>query len=471
MKYHFLIALFFFIGLSTSPFQSKAQSIVTLERFESARLETIDGEQIRKIYTARMSLGDVTMVCDSAWQFIDKNELRAFGNIQIDTSTENIWTDTLYYYTNQELSKLRGRVVIFQDSTTLFGEKVDYNFATKVAYFKEGIRLEDEDGVLTAFQGVYFQNQDSAIFRNHVQISDSAQYAEGDSLFINREREFLQLYSNVFVIDSTNNGLLTGDFLEADSTGRRYVEGNGYLRKIDADSASSDTTHIYAEELLMIENDSTSTISGFIDVSVWSENFSSLSDSLFYDSQSELFELEGNPIAWHKRIQLSGPFIDVQLDSNKVKLLKSYIGAFAVQEDSATGRLHQLKGDSLIAFFDQGEVSEILIHPNSEILYHTKNDNGDADGAMESTSPRTILYFENGELTQAKMGKNQGYFLPEYAELASRKLDGFQWNPELRPQKTETSPAPKWEPIPTERPFALPTRFVNFLELKASEKN
>ncbi len=471
MRRYIFITLFMLIGWGASAPDVSAQNIVTLQRFESAKLETINGEQIRKIYNARMSLGDVTMLCDSAWQFINKNELRAFGNIQIDTSTENIWTDTLYYYTNQELSKLRGRVVILQDSTTLFGEKVDYNFTTKVAYFQEGIRLEDEDGVLTAFQGVYFQNQDSAVFRNHVQISDSAQYAEGDSLFINREREFLQLYSNVFVVDSTNDGLLTGDFLEADSTGYRYVEGNGYLRKIDTDSTTSDTTHIYAHELLMLENDSSSTISGYTNVSVWSENFSSLSDSLFYDSETELFELDGDPKAWHKRIQLNGPFIEVQLDSNRVKQLKAYIGAFAVQEDSATSRLHQLKGDSLIAFFDMGEVSEIQIHPNSELLYHTKNDNGEADGAMESVSPKTILYFENGELSQAKMGKNQGYFLPEYAQLATRRLDGFQWNPELRPQKTTSSPLPKWEPIPKERPFTLPVRFIEFLELMAPDEN
>ena len=264
-----------------------AQNIVTLQRFESAKVTTVGGESIRKIYNARMSLGDVTMVCDSAWQFLNKNELRAFGNIQIDTSTENIWTDTLYYYTNQELSKLRGRVVIKQDSTTLFGHKVDYNFATKVAFFVDGIRLEYDQGILTALSGTYFQNLDSAIFRHQVQISDSAQYAEGDSLFINRKREYLQMYSSVFVVDSTNNGLLTGDYLEADSLGRRYVKGNSYLRNIDQDSTSSDTTHIYSHELLMIENDSVSTISGFGSVSVWSAHFSSLSDSLFYDDSTE----------------------------------------------------------------------------------------------------------------------------------------------------------------------------------------
>ncbi|MBO6524594.1 MAG: hypothetical protein JJ971_12255 [Balneolaceae bacterium] len=448
-----------------------AQNIVTLQRFDSAQMTTVEGESIRKIYNATMSLGDVTMVCDSAWQFLNKNELRAFGNIQIDTSTENIWTDTLYYYTNQDLSKLRGRVIIKQDSTTLFGNKVDYNFGTKVAYFVDGIRLEDDQGVLKALTGTYFQNQDSAIFRNQVQISDSAQYAEGDSLFINREREYLQLYSNVFVIDSTNNGLLTGDYLEADSLGRRYVNGNGYLRNIEEDSTSSDTTHIYANELLMIENDSVSTISGFGDVSVWSINFSSLSDSLFYDSDTELFELDGTPLAWHKNIQLSGPFISVQMDSNEVKELRSYVGAFAVQEDSSTGRLHQLKGDSLFAYFDSGSVSEILMYPNSEVLYHTKNEAGEPDGAMESASPRTVLYFRSGELAQAKMGQNRGFFLPEYEGLIERRLDGFQWNPELRPGKTTSEPKPKWDPIPKERPFILPWRFLEFEKKSADLKN
>src|SRR5690606_20382437 len=118
--------------------------------------------------------------------------------------------------------------------------------------------------------------------------------------------------------------------------------------------------------------------------------------------------------AWHKNIQLTGPFISVQLDSNEVRELRSYEKTFAVQEDSITGRLNQIKGDTLIAGFVEGNISQILIYPNSQILYHTKNDAEEPDGAMENSSPKTILYFENDELIQARMGQNQGLFLPEY---------------------------------------------------------
>lgn len=457
--------LFLILSFSFVSEVALAQNLVTLISTDSASNSIINGEPVQKLYNARLNLGDVTMVCDSAWRYIDKGEMRAFGNIQIDTPTENIWADTLYYYTNRDLSKLRGRVIIKQDSTLLFGKSVDYNFLFKIAHFNDGIRLEDSDGILSAKTGTYFQNQDSAIFRNQVQISDSAQYAEGDSLFINREREYLELYSNVFVVDSTNNGLLLGNYLEADSTGRRFVEGNAYLRKIDSDSVTSDTTHIYAQELLMIENDSTSTIDGVENVSVWSKNFSSVSDSLFFDSKKELFELKGNPKAWHKDIQLTGPFISVQLDSNQVKELNSFVGAFSVQEDSLTGRLHQLKGDSLFAYFDTtGSISNIVMFPNSEMLYHTKDDANNPDGAMESSSPKTVLYFKDGELERAKMGQNKGVFLPEYSDLINRRLDGFSWNPELRPSKTTGLHMPKWDPIKKERPFILPKRFSEFIE-------
>tara|TARA_Y100001935_G_scaffold93147_1_gene77463 strand:- start:84012 stop:85433 length:1422 start_codon:yes stop_codon:yes gene_type:complete len=446
-----------------------SQSIIELLRFERAIRTEVQGEAVQKLYNARLKTKDATLVCDSAYQYVNRDELRAFGNIQIDTESENIWADSLVYYTRNELSKLRGRVIIKQDSSTLFGNVVDYNFATKIAYFRDGIRLEDKDGTLRAENGTYFQEQDSAIFKNNVQIQDSAQYAEGDSLFINRSKEHFQLHSRVFVTDSSGTNLITGNYLEADSTGRRFLSGNGYLRRIEGDSLSADTTHIHAARILMLESDSTSQIEAYEQVNVWSENFASLSDTLFYDSSTELFRLRGTPKAWHKRIQLNGRDINVQLDSSDVEKLTAFPAAFAVQEDSVTGRFNQLKGDTLIAYFDSGAVSLILLRPNSKILYHTTDDAGEPDGAIENASPETRLFFEDGDLIQAKMGQNQGLFLPEHAALPDRRLDGFAWDPDLRPQKPVTTPQPRFSPVPETPPFLLPDRYLKFIESQIAD--
>lgn len=464
MTKSYLFILFLIYSLPSS-----AQDIVELIRFNSATLTQIDGQRVQKLLNTKMVMKNITLTCDSAFRYLDLEEMRAYGNIQIDTETENIWADTLIYYTNQDISLLRGRVVIKQDSTTLFGDKVDYNFETKVANFTSGIRLEDSKGVLIAKSGVYYQKQDSAVFRYNVQLADSSQYAEGDSLFLNREREYVQIYSNVFISDSTNNALLTGEYIEADSTGRRYVKQRGYLMKVETDSSTSDTTHIYANELLLIDRDSSSTVQGFGNVNVWTHKFSSLSDSLFYDSQAEVFTLRGSPKSWNKNIQLTGTEIMVELDSTKIKKLSSYPSAFSVQQDSSTLRLHQLKGDSLFAYFKENEISRIELFPNSKILYHTKNEDNEPDGAMENSSPNTILFFENGELTLAKMGQNQGLFLPEYTDLDKRTLDGFSWNPELRPQKPTSTASPRFTAIPQNRPFTLPKKYVLFLKNNIKE--
>lgn len=451
------------ILLIVLPITVSAQNVLNIESFSRAEGATIDGERIQKLYNARFTTGNIEMLCDSAWRFLNRNEMRAFGNIQITTPDEIIWSDTLYYFTNDDLSLLRGRVIILQDSTTLFGNKVDYNFFTKTAYFEDGIRLEDNQGTLIAQRGTYFQPQDSAIFRGEVQMADTAQYAEGDSLFINRKSQYLKLYSNIFVADSSNNGILTGDYLEADSTGRRFVDGDAYLRRVSADT--TDTTHINSNQLLLLDQDSVSYIRAYGNVRVWASKFSSVSDTLLYDSSTEIFELISKPIAWNKNIQLTGPYITVQMDSNEVSRLKSYTKTIAVQEDSATGRLHQIKGDTLIADFTDGDLSKLTIYPNSQVLYHTKNEQGNPDGAVEYTSPKTTMYFVNGELERVVAGKNQGYFFEEFVGLKDRKLDGFAWNPNRRPLRPSSEAEPRFPPVPVDRPFSLPRRFVEHQQL------
>ncbi len=462
MKNSILHSIFFLLLLSAlTPFADTQAQEVNIRYFSSAQGAVKNGEQVQILYKPRLSFGNVEMESDSAWRFLERDEMIAFGNIQVTTPTETIWSDTLFYYTNEDLSLLRGRVVIVQDSLTLFGEKVDYNFFTKVAHFTEGIRLEDENRVLTAKTGIYYQTQDSAVFRHQVQLADSAQYAESDSLFINRVSQSLKMYSNIFAADSTNNSILLGDYLESDSTGRRYVKGNAVLRNISSDT--TDTTFINAHELLLLKEDTTSLIYGYDDVEIWNPKFSSLSDSLFYNSETEIFELTSNALAWHKNIQLTGPFIKVQMDSSHIRQLISFLKPIAVQEDSITGRLHQIKGDTLIADFEHGEISRILIHPGSHILYHTLNSENEPDGAVEYISPKTTMYFTSGKLERVIAADNKGYFLPEYDALAVRRLEGFSWQPALRPIKPIQVLRPRWPDIPQDKPFALPARYIQFL--------
>ncbi|MDX1618699.1 MAG: OstA-like protein [Balneolaceae bacterium] len=467
-----LCATVLMVASLCSPIPAEAQDRVTINRANEVIGITVEGERVRKLIgDVSLRTEEMTMFCDSAYQYLEKNEVRAFGNIEINTEEENIYADTLIYFTDVDFSQLRGRVIIEADSATIFSRAVDYRFSTKVGHFLEQVRLEDPDGTLVANTGFYYREPDSAVFRGQVQLADTLQYVEGDSLFINRRSEEYNLYGDVFLDDRENNVVLKGDSLKADSTGRRLLEGNAWLKRFEADTADTaqaDTTHIRSRIIHSIrtttETDTATVINAYHSVRIWSPKFSAVSDTARYESQTETFELTSDPKAWHDSIQLTGPYIKVRLKDEEIDELESYPSPFVVQQDTAIDRLNQVKGDTLIANFTEGEISRIHVFPNGRLLRYTKNDNDEPDGAVDLSSPSILIFFIDGELVEMKAeGPVDGSYLPESQKTSERRLDGFTWNPEQRPGEPEEAMRRRFPPIPDERPFEFPRRYLEKL--------
>jgi len=681
--------------------------------------ETVEGQRVQKMLGNAYIISleeDIEIFSDSIYRYINENEIRAYGNIQINTENEKIWADSLVYFTDIDFTQLRGRVIIEADSTTLFGNSVDYRFSTRVAHFIDKIRLEDPEGVLTANSGFYYREADSAVFRGQVQLRDSTQYIEGDSLFSNRGKKYYEIYGEIFAVDGDNNSTLKGDYLEADASGRRLLKGNAWLknvskdttRKADTDSvgrdpniitsfrpdslsfrpdtvgktspadsiivtnqnedtvveaeplthrvragetlfgiaqnykvtvdslkkwntlqnnnlntgqnllvkppesirmikhpvqpketlfslsqeyevtieqikswnsltdddlnigqelifyknsvtgesvyivkkgdnlfqiardhnmtidklkelnnltsnsittgqrlrvsnssgdslprdtvrtdttstplftqpelaadtsqtsgaAATDTTHIRASRILSLQNttatDTSTIVNAYENVRIWSRKFSAISDTSRYDNREETFELWSKAKTWHEQVQLSGPYIKVFLLDGEIDQLKAYPSPFAVQQDTSLDRLNQIKGDTLNAYFQDGNLSQIHVFGGSHLLRYTKNDQGQPDGAIDLTAPSTRIFFEDGELVELKsVGTIDGSYLPQSEQTAKRQLDGFIWTPDLQPQRPKQEMIPRFPPVPEIRPFELPRRYVNYIENKISSE-
>lgn len=452
---------------------AQAQNQVNILQADSIQGGQYEGERVQKILgDVHLQSENMEMYCDSAYQFVNKNEIRAFGNIQINTETEKIWADTLRYYTNIDFSQLRGRVIIEADSTTLFGNSVDYRFTTKVANFLDEIRLEDQRGTLVADSGFYYREPDSAKFYGKVQLSDSLQYLEGDSLFSNRETKYYELYGDILGDDRENNSMIKGQYLEADSTGRRLLKGDAWLKSFQqdtADTTQADTTHIRAKTILSKEQrtptDTTTIVFGYDSVRIWSPSFSSVSDTSKYTDSTETFELWSNAKSWHKQVQLSGPYIRAKIMNGDIDSLISHPRPFSVQQDTSIDRLNQITGDTLHADFNDGSLSEIYVFGNSKLLRFTKNDQDEPDGAVDLSAPNIRIFFEDGELARMKaIGAVNGSYLPESEQTKTRRLDGFSWNPKQRPQRPKEEMKRRFPPIREELFFELPRRFIQHLK-------
>ena len=397
----FGIVMFILLMLALAallPESGSAQERITIHNAGRAEGGMVNGEPVRKLLDEVRLQADQTIIeADSAYQYEERNLIQGF-NIQIESQSDIVWADTLYHNTLTGFSQLRGRVIVLSERNTLFSESVDFDRVLNVALFNTPVRFEDDRGALLAQDGFYFQNTDIAFFRGDVQLADSTQYLEADSLFMNRSTDFYRLYDHVYAEDFEEQITFAGDFLEADSSGHRRLAGDAWLMQIS--EAERDTSHLTAGIVHLTESDTVRYIDAYHGVEIWSTSFAALADTAHYRSDIEEFRLRSNPIAWQERIQLTGPYIEALLEDDQVKLLTSYTRPIAVQEDSLTGRLNQMMGDTLRAWFDEGQVDSIVVFNNSELIFHLKDDDDQPDGLIEliAAGASTIL-FEEGELS------------------------------------------------------------------------
>ena len=446
------------------PNSVQAQSLVTIHQADRGEGGIINGENVRKLLgNVILSTEEMTLEADSVYQFVDRFRLQGF-NVQIETEKEIIWADTLYYNTQTDYSELRGRVIIKSENNTVFSDNMDAALALELIIFSDPVRFEDERGTLLAESGLYYQDVDSAAFRGNVQLADNTQYLESDSLFMNRQDDLYELFGRVYAEDFEENVIFAGDYLYADSTGYRLLTGSdAWLMELS--ETEEDTTHLLAKKIELMETDATSTMDAFEDVRIWSTKFSAVADTALYRDHEEKFILRSNSILWQKNIQLTGPVIEAHLENDDIRFLSSYTRPIAVQEDTLTGRLHQMAGDTLHAYFLNGVVERIVVFDESEIIFHQRDENDEPDGMIELIAQgSSTMYFLEGEFDFFRAERNiDGSYLPESPQNINRRLDNFSWNPEQKPPRPMIQ-VPRLPAIPEERPFELPPRYVRYLE-------
>jgi lipopolysaccharide export system protein LptA len=421
-----------------------AQNRVDIIRAAQGIGEQTDQGFVRRLKgNVLLRSGETTIACDSAIHYVDKNELFAYGRIRITTKRDIITSRYLFYNTRTEESRLTGGVVITRDSTVLRSETADYAFKTETAVFTDPIELLDGASTLKARRGTYYAEIDSAKLFGHVQLADSTYYLEADSLFTNRKTENHRLLGRVFLHDLKEDTKITGAYVEADSTGRRLIRGQALIQQVD--SAATDTTFLSAGSVLVVKEDGHRTIHAVQDVRYWSADYATRSDTLWVMEADSLTLLRGNPSAWHKEIQLTGSRIDLRFHDEKLESILATGKPTAAQMDTTLWRLNQMKADTLWVRFVDGEVSSVQLAPSGTVVVHNKKDEDQPDGAIEMSAARITIRFTDGEASDvdARIGI-RGRFLEEGPEVQNFRLPDMRWEPDRRPGRPETMPAPRF---------------------------
>ena len=145
---------------------------VELQHANELRGGDYNGVKIRKLLgSVAFKQQDVLLYCDSAYQYLERNEIEAFSNVRIvQSDTLTITGDHGFYNGNQRLARMTGNVVMRDPRMTLTTTALDYDLTRRTAFYTVGGHIVDPKNTLDSQQGFYDTNSKVFVFKRDVHL-------------------------------------------------------------------------------------------------------------------------------------------------------------------------------------------------------------------------------------------------------------------------------------------------------------
>jgi len=367
------------------------------------------------------------MYCDSALLSHTTNSLDAYNNVRIEQGdTLFIYGDYLHYLANTRIAKMRENVKMENNEVTLFTDSFDYDRKNNLAFYFDGGMLIDSLNELTSVYGQYAPDTKMAFFRDKVRLenpqfiltTDSLAYntetkiatiisptvIESDSGYIYTDRgwyntvtEESMLFDRSVVVSKDNTKTITADsliyyrtegFVEAfgdmilnDTVQKVIIMGDYgfYDEKTDyafatgraqmIEYSQKDSAYLHADTLQMRTIDSIREIKAYYGVRFYRTDLQGVCDSMQYSTADSIMRLFKNPILWNENYQINGDSIHILFNDSTIEEMRVLNYAFALEEIEPT-YYNQLKGRNLTAYFEAGELYKIDVEGNGEMIYY-----------------------------------------------------------------------------------------------------
>ncbi len=390
--------------------------------------------------------------CDSAYLYEQTNMLEAFDNVRIEQGDSVfIYGDYLIYEGNRNLAKMRYNVRMENGDVTLFTDSLNYDRNVSIGYYLNGGMIVDSINELTSVYGQYSPVTKLAHFKKNVKLvnprfvltSDTLKYSTdtkiatilgpsviesdsgtiyssfgwyntvtdesmlykrstvynkertqsitADSLFYNRKTGFCEAFGDMFMNDTAQKAILTGNY--------------GYLDQITnfafaTDSAQMieysqiDTLYLHADTLQMRTIGKEREMKAFHGVRIFRRDMQGVCDSLQFNTKDSTLRLYNEPILWNTGYQMTGDTIVMFFNDSTIDRAHVINYAFSVEKVDTT-YYNQLKGKNMKIYFIGGEVRLIDVSGNAETIFFPSEKDGSFIGMNKTESSYFKIQVKN----------------------------------------------------------------------------
>ncbi len=483
---------------------------------DSMKYERVEGRTRNRLNgNVRLKHNDLYMNCDSAWYYIDSNEVLAYSNIHIwQGDTIHIRGQFLTYNGNTLKAVLTENVELSDNEMQLFTDEIDYDVSTQVANYDTGGRILNGDNTLTSIVGIYYSDQKMLHFRDSVRIvnpdyvmtADTMRYdtgreivwftgpteAVGDSIYLycengwsdtrndvsqlmknaildNREQRITgdtlwydersdkgEAFGHVTITDTTDNITGGGGYAWYEKRPERFLLTRTPWFSMFADD---DTLTLRADTLRAIPVADTAGVNhrllkAYYRCTIFSREMQGKCDSLSYSFRDSVIRLYDDPIVWSRENQMTADSIALFTVNSKADRMEMYNRAFVVSEVD-TARYDQISGKNLSGFFAENRLHRIKVTGNGEAIYYVVDGN-ELVGVNRARSSTIEIFFEDSKIVEIYQNQSPDGTLNPPLKIpdTDMRLEGYRWHPDLRPDRISMGIVELF-PHPPEAPVEL----------------
>jgi len=411
------------------------------------------------------------------------------GNLQSDST--NVTSRTGTYNSNTKDSRFGGNVIITDPRYHITSEDLTYNTETKiVAFFAPSIITSDKSSMHTTC-GTFDSKSEIGHFPCHSFVWNEDQYLEGDTINYSKISGMGIADGHVISFDTTQHATLYSGhadynrktrqlwatikpvlkqinnndslFIRADTfysapmpkkadslkKGRsieqkKMKEPTAKKKKITKERfASTVITHETIEPDTSENVDSTAPryYIGYHHVLIFSDSLQGRCDSISYTQSDSLMRMIYKPVAWSRKSQITGDTILLKMDSSKLKRMYVPNNAFVIsQSGPAKAQLFdQIQGKRLIGNFVNNAINDMLVFPEAECIYYSKDEKGAYLGVNQGTSDTLHILFNEQKIDRIYFIHDVHQTLSplDKVNLGEMRLSRFHWLEEERPKSRE----------------------------------
>ncbi|TCO07219.1 OstA-like protein [Natronoflexus pectinivorans] len=491
----FILIAVLWLGLLTAQ-EHRGRTVIHIEHADYMEGSERFGRNVQALFgNVRFRHHNTLMHCDSAFFHRAENKMHAYGSIHIiQDDSIHLYGNILHYHGDTDIAMIRENVRLVNNDVVLRTEYLDYDRRNDVAYYFNGGLIESGDNILESVYGYYYPRTEEAHFQKDVVVTNpeyfmysdtlvyytlteivkitgpttieserniiyaeagfydtqndvarlekngwikgEEQFLSGDTIFYDRTSGFGEVFSNMFLQDTTNHVIITGDYgFYNELTKEALATKRAVLKQIH----QNDTLYLHADTLRAdpIPDTELQIIRAYRNVKFFREDFQGRCDSMVYDLRDSINSFYIDPVLWAMGNQMSADIIRLFTRNNALYKTELINNAFVIAPEDTIG-YNQIKGNHMVGHIRDNKLYRIDVDGNGQTIYFPKEDDVVIGMNRAESSNMTIL-LEDQQVTGIILRRQPAGNLNPPALVApeAKKLNGFRWLEDYRPKRKE----------------------------------